>query len=413
MIKKIILSFYFLLILISIGNSQEIQKISGHITALNDSLPIPYAHIGILGTGIGTVSNMLGQFEFKGDFNFETDSLTISHIEYEQKRIAFKDLLTETIHIHLKKNEYELGEIIVLPKEKVKEIFKNVIKNLKKNYPTKLYQCEAFYREIQYEQRSKKYNRLIEAAINIQDGKVSSPTSKIKCSVLQLRKSDNYTQEHWGSKVMRSFFTLPNDLHDLLKMNPTRIYKESLHKEDMYCNPLKWVYENKKGSISLKRLIKKKDHEIYVFHYERGSELYFDFYINKKDYALLRYDEELKGIQKKTYHFKKIGEKYYPSFFKSENIQGILKNSKGLSMTICTLSFVNYSPDRKNFKRLRSRHTTPKNIDLYEQDMEYDETFWANYNILLKEPLNEKIISDLEKEESLSTQFKKNAKTKP
>ncbi|WP_321515138.1 carboxypeptidase-like regulatory domain-containing protein [Marinifilum fragile] len=408
--KKKLLLFNALLLLISqLSFAQNIHIIKGKISSTNDSLPIPYAHIGILDSGIGSISNNEGNFELKGEFDIEKDSLTISHIEYENICIPLKNIIADTNYIQLKKSEYELGEVIVLPSDKINEIFKHVIENLTINYPDKLYQCEAFYREVQYELKSKTNTRLIEAAINIQDGKITSPRSKIKCSVLQLRKSKNYTQEHWGSKLMNKLFINYNQLYYLLRGNPTRCYKELLSKGDLYCNPIQWASENKKGTLSLKSLIKKKGQEIYVFQYDLGPELSFNFYINKSDYAILQFDHELKNIQKQSYYFTKIDDKYFPSFFKSENIQSVLKDSKGLGMTISSLSFVNHNPNRKNFKRLRSKHVAIKDLELYDLKMEYDENFWSNYNILLDEPIDPKIISDLEQNKSIKTQFKENS----
>ncbi|NOU61602.1 carboxypeptidase-like regulatory domain-containing protein [Marinifilum caeruleilacunae] len=409
MLHKFIFYLGFLIITNQTCFSQNTQKIKGEISCFSDSIAIAYAHIGILGTGIGTISNINGDFELKGQFNLDKDTLVISHLEYEKKYIPLKEFVAEINHIDLVKSKYELGEVIVLPNEKINEIFKQVIENLKINYPDKLYQCEAFYREVQYELKTKTNTRLIEAAINIQDGKVSSPRTKIKCSVLQLRKSKNYTQEHWGSKLLSKLLIDYNQLYYLLRGNPTRCYKELLSKGDLYCNPIQWAYENKKGTLSLKSLIKKKGQEIYVFQYDVGPELRFNFYINKSDFAILQFDHELKNIQKQSYHFTKVEDKYYPSFFKSENIQSILKDSKGLGMTISSLSFVNHNPDRKNFKRLRSKHVAVKDLELYDLKMKYDEYFWASYNILLDEPIHPKIISDLEQGKSLQTQFKENS----
>ncbi|WP_321279643.1 carboxypeptidase-like regulatory domain-containing protein [Marinifilum fragile] len=409
MLQKFLSLLGILIIISQNCFSQNIHIIKGKISSTNDSLPIPYAHIGILDSGVGSISNNEGNFELKGEFDIEKDSLIISHIEYEKICIPLKNIIADTNYIQLKKSEYELGEVIVLPSDKINDIFKHVIENLTINYPDKLYQCEAFYREVQYELKSKTNTRLIEAAINIQDGKITSPRSKIKCSVLQLRKSKNYTQEHWGSKLMNKLFINYNQLYYLLRGNPTRCYKELLSKGDLYCNPIQWASENKKGILSLKSLIKKKGQEIYVFQYDLGPELSFNFYINKSDYAILQFDHELKNIQKQSYYFTKIDDKYFPSFFKSENIQSVLKDSKGLGMTISSLSFVNHNPIRKNFKRLRSKHVAIKDLELYDLKIEYDENFWSNYNILLDEPIDPKIISDLEQNKSIKTQFKENS----
>ncbi|NOU61603.1 carboxypeptidase-like regulatory domain-containing protein [Marinifilum caeruleilacunae] len=389
---------------------QNTQIIRGQISCLADTVAIPYAHVGILGTGIGTVTNIKGDFELKGQFNLEKDTLMVSHIEYEKKLIPLNELLSDTCYIKLVRNEYLLADVIVLPDNKKEEIFTNVIKNLKLNYPGKLYQCEAFYREVQYQERTKQHTRLIESAVNIQDGKVTAPLSKIKCSLLQFRKSDNFTEEHLGSKLFKKMLGFSqNYLHYLLVGNPVRYFKDRLHTSKF--NPLSQKYKDKELQFVLSHLIKKTDYEIYVF--KSTQSIPCTFYINSKDYAILKYEEELRTntrlIAKRSYQYTKIDNKYYPAFFYSVSITDYLKSSKGLGITESSLTFVNYSPDRKKFKRLRSKHVVPNEIDLYDQEMEYDENFWTNYNILLDEPLEEKVITDLEKKSSLQSQFKDNA----
>lgn len=410
--KIIILTISFILSLNSFLLAQDLKIIKGQISSLSDTISIPYAHIGILGTGIGTVSNINGNFELKGEFNTEKDTLMISHVEYEKKLIPLNELVADTNYIKLARNEYLLADVIVLPDDKKEEIFKKAIKNLKINYPDKLYQCEAFYREIQYEQKTKKHCRLIEAAINIQDGKATSPLSKIKCSLLQFRKSNNFTEEHWGSKLLKKILGYhTNYLQHLLIGNPIRYYKDRLHTSNF--NALAREYNNKKIKFEVSQIIKKHNNDVYVLIHQSPYDFVCKFYINKNDHAIIQYEKEMRSkiglVYKIVYQFKKINNKYYPAFFYNASVTDYLKNSKGLGITESSLTFVNYSPERKKFKRLRSKHVLPNEVDLYDQEMEYDENFWANYNILLDEPLEDKVITDLERETSLQNQFKENA----
>ncbi len=408
--KNIILSLLFTFCINPLLFAQELQKINGNITALYDTIAIPYAHIGILGSGIGTVSNINGDFQIKGHFDLQKDSLIISHIEYEKQHIPLTELLADTNHIQLNRNEYILADVIIMPEEQKN----NIIKNLKKNYSDKLYQSEAFYREVQYDDKTETYSRLVEAALNIQDGKITAPISKIKCSILQFRKSDNYTNEHWGSRMLKKFLNMPNGLHIILRDNSLRSYKSS-NSTGLY-NHLRFIYKQSLDNLRLLGTIHKNEEDIYVFQYSYNEKTSC-FYVNKNNYAVLQYDNEFRTktslVYKYSYHFRRIDEKYYPSFFSYTAISGIRSNSEGLGMTDISLTFVDYHLDKKTFKRLRRKHVLPKDIDLYDQEVVYDETFWANYNILLEEPLDYKVESDLEKEESLSTQFKKNAKTNP
>jgi hypothetical protein len=43
--------------------------------------------------------------------------------------------------------------------------------------------------------------------------------------------------------------------------------------------------------------------------------------------------------------------------------------------------------------------------DLYKQDFEYHPKFWANYTILLRNPLLKQVITDLNRGKTLEEQF--------
>ncbi|MCX8492216.1 MAG: hypothetical protein ORN54_14225, partial [Cyclobacteriaceae bacterium] len=55
-------------------------------------------------------------------------------------------------------------------------------------------------------------------------------------------------------------------------------------------------------------------------------------------------------------------------------------------------------------KKIRWRQKM-KNYGLQYQDQAYNKEFWNNYNILKESQLDKKIISDLEREQSLEYQF--------
>lgn len=415
MIKKAFFSIFFLLILISTGNSQSIQKITGRITNLKDSTSVSYAHIGILGSSIGTISNKNGDFEIKGNFNPDQDTLMISHIEYKMQCIPLKMLTANKNQIQLKRNQYILADVIVMPEEEKNKIIKNVIDNISRNYSNELYQSKAFYREIQYDKKTKTYSRLIEAALTIQDEKVTAPISKIKCSIQQLRKSNNYTDVHAGCKrLINSFDTpLPNQLHVLLRDNPIRSYKAT--KYSGLHNDLRFIYEKKLDQLKLIGIIHENDESVYVLQYSNRDDT-STFYVNKSNYALLKCEHKLESktalIYQRTYLFKQIGDKYYPAFFNYESISDIRSNKGSLGYTINSLTFVDHNLNKKTFKRIAYKDVIPKHIDLYDIEMEYDQNFWANYNIMLEDPIDDKVISDLEKQNSLQKQFKENARVK-
>jgi hypothetical protein len=66
--------------------------------------------------------------------------------------------------------------------------------------------------------------------------------------------------------------------------------------------------------------------------------------------------------------------------------------------------------DKKEYDRIKRRDLQDRELDLYVQDFNYNPVFWANYNILLLNPLMKKVENDLSKEKALEEQFKEKGK---
>ena len=60
---------------------------------------------------------------------------------------------------------------------------------------------------------------------------------------------------------------------------------------------------------------------------------------------------------------------------------------------------------RVDYERVKRKERQVKDSDLYKQDFEYHPAFWANYTILLRNPLLKQVISDLNHGKTLEEQF--------
>lgn len=69
----------------------DAQNIRGTVVETGSKNPIPYVNIGILNQGMGTVSNLNGEFEFDVSKSSSDDSIKFSSIGYLSKQFSISD----------------------------------------------------------------------------------------------------------------------------------------------------------------------------------------------------------------------------------------------------------------------------------------------------------------------------------
>lgn len=111
--------------------------------------PIAYASI-LFNAKNGVITNTEGEFNITIKRNIKpTDSLTISCLGYDEKRIALSTYNNETIYLNTK--TVDLDEVLITNKEyTIEEIIDNIKENLDKNYKQNLSERKLFFRESYY-----------------------------------------------------------------------------------------------------------------------------------------------------------------------------------------------------------------------------------------------------------------------
>ena len=112
------INFYILILIHLLGSelfSQEIVM-NGNVVDAKNQQPIEFVNIGILNKNQGTITNPKGQFNLIIPKKFETDSITISHINYHSVRILAKNFSNRTIILEPKTTE--LSEVVVSNKKR-------------------------------------------------------------------------------------------------------------------------------------------------------------------------------------------------------------------------------------------------------------------------------------------------------
>lgn len=96
------------------------QIISGTVVDLASKQALPYVNIGIVGKGIGTVSDINGKFSINLDDSLNSQTLKFSYIRYKSQSFNVKEvkktLTNNTLSITLEESAVSLTQVVIKPK---------------------------------------------------------------------------------------------------------------------------------------------------------------------------------------------------------------------------------------------------------------------------------------------------------
>ena len=390
------------------------QLIKGKILDSRDDSPIPFVHVRISETVIGTSSNLDGQFELKVPNNTpEKQGITFSSIGYKSKKVDIPEDDSPVI-VHLEASMTQLsGVTITGNKDKNKttnqarRIVRKAFRRVKKNYSNAPMRYPSFYRH--YCAENGHYVRLIEAALDLyRNGKepytAIIPEENLKFQVNQLRRSFDFTENSRLSHPPISLnFLLSNDITAYTYHNPWKngqSFKYTLTDTTSY-----------------------EGDAVFVVDFQTSGEGSFEshyhgkLFIHSQDFAFIRTEitesNTLSSIGDSTViEIKKI-----VLYKQSENQYFLHRLSTDLSaLHVAFDSLGNISDSVVHDAHIeliannlildpinRTGSTEPKAEDLV--NVPYDSTFWDNYNILQATDLENRIIADLSERLSLRKQF--------
>jgi len=430
--KIISYTSFFLFLINSVYAQDETLTISGVIKSSSDSVGIAYAHVYVPENFVGTVANELGQFELK--VPIVVSQIQVSSVGYKTLSINLNKESLSQFQIYLDEAIYQLNEVVVSANnfDSALYFFDRAFQSIKLNYPSKPHLMEGFFRELSL--KDTLYTRLIEASVLVQEEGYNKQyfkhrtleETKSRVRVTELRKSDDFREYDWFNKALTFFFGQRNELYMLLRNNYVRLFDTKVRDYLMSYNNLKvvdWEYVGKsewEGKIVY--IISATIPQ--VFRKEKIT-----FYINQKDYAFVKIehtglpDATWKGdksllINNKYFdyrevNYRKVTNKYYPTFIHTiwsayGATSTIQMDGKGVRQYVDVLYLLTnvYEDD---YSKIKWRKADKQNSDLYEMKSTYNEQFWQNYNTVKLNPLKRNV-AELEKQNSLSEQFKKNQK---
>ncbi len=144
--KKTLLFLFFSVLLAFTLTAQSHKIAKGYISNETNDKPLPYVHIQIKGTGIGTISDKNGHFLLKIPSAYFDKRLLVSYIGYESFETEIKSIKKALI-VRLKPADYQIGEVIIMPDSTLLTFLEKAFKKIPENYPDYPTRLTGFYRE--------------------------------------------------------------------------------------------------------------------------------------------------------------------------------------------------------------------------------------------------------------------------
>ena len=389
--------------------AQSFVTISGKIVDRQTQEALSYASITVARSSLGTIANGSGQFIIHIPEASNRGTLHVSMLGYESWETSISTInSSQSLLIQLKAAAAMLPEVIVKDSLTAKQILKRAYDRLTKNYSSRSYQQEGFYREIQ--KADGKYVSLIEAAVLIDSrGMMSKSNDRIK--LIQLRKSLGFQTPHvpfWDSYNLLVGFLG----QDFVKHKKKSLIKhnDSYRKENTVIDgvPVYVIVVNERPQFWLNTL-----------------------YIRCDDYAVIRFEENYNvrhdgerswtvetNVTAKAYpQLKTLAVTYVPingQYFPERcamKFHAIYKDGitgKQLLDFEIDHQFVVTNRSFDNFVKIGNEEVVTSAVSLKKLPNKYDSAFWTNYNMIRETPLDSLIRKDLEAQMNLEDQFKKN-----
>jgi len=454
--RLLFLIILFVFFAVKIVNGQDYIILQGLIQGKNNK-SLGYASIGIVGTTIGTVSNTEGTFVFKIPKKYNEKTLKVSMLGYESYSIIISKIQNNNINIQLSETTYNISEVEVKPKD-AKEIIRKVIEKIPINYSTEPINMDGFYREMAfendtcvelaeaackfyyrpyneiYDKKEARRNRHLQGNVDRNEYYISpiimtwkNTNPKDKVQIIEARAS-NFQHKHrfkvipmGGSSSLIGYDWLKQDLSfkngDYLKNHRFNLL-------DITEYDGKQVY---KISVEPKSFVKTYYQTLYI-DTETYAIAIVEHFIQYKEFKQSKYwtpalykkrkqrckDTEKPGYYKVITKYKKINDKWYLNYIKQQNTFEYIfskyyvysdiqpKISYSLQSELLINNIIT-----KNIKNIPDSIVFQNRFfnALYEYDLNYNKSFWENYNTVALTTIQDSIVKQLEKYQSIEKQF--------
>tara|TARA_R110001583_G_scaffold99175_2_gene244447 strand:- start:3596 stop:4813 length:1218 start_codon:yes stop_codon:yes gene_type:complete len=400
MIKKLIFALFFLTYVTGITQAQEEEqktiRIIGQLTNAANQKAIPFANIGVKGTYIGAASNFDGYFELKIPRKHADKNIQISAVGFSTYNSSIEECsAVDTLHIQLTPVNYKIAEVEINAQSLVLiKMLKNAIDNIPDNYLQTPFNYDIYYRAEKSE--NEKLERKREAAIRIYDDK-----GYVRENAYQVFKERSYrflqVRKNFANNSLADGSTYLDELLEMdivrsrgniLNKNHLNFYDLSLDRITEYENDSIWViaYKSKKpilsntsdyyatsysGKIYIKlkdfSVIKNETHVVASNYSPQGR----SFYVNpeRQDWKPIKIEYDFSSTYKEHFGYYYLSYVDYKRHHELENKTTGEKKKLDMNAEMLITKIITTKPEV-----IENR--------AYYENMEYDENFWNNYNII-------------------------------
>lgn len=374
----------------AILSAQESFNFRATIMDAETNEPIPFAHIGIADTPLGTVSNSEGEFAMKLGQQHLEKKLLVSSVGYVTTQVGLDLMVDKFPVIWLERAVVELDPVVVTTLS-AKEIVRKAISKIEQNFPDHNFTTEAFYRTASNE--NGEFVRLLEAGVKVSDDGFQTKNRSVE--YLNIRKSKDFR-----------YFRLEEAhlLEDALPFDHVKQQKGFLNPDNLDY----WQY-------SIKSFTQLNQDHVFVIEArfigsKESVEHTAQIYIADDTYAIVQVDYDynwhnrhycqvdslqVADIQwKGSFHYNRFGEKFYLNYFTFQHIKEVV--DKVEKKLVGTLEVYNeYIVQSVDMFPLEHQVAAHKAEDLYAMNVG-DTLFWEEFNVPVETEFYQHIIQDLD-----------------
>jgi hypothetical protein len=394
-----------------VSSAQEYWQITGIVTNSETLEPLPYANIRILNKSLGTISNQQGRFIIRLPVEFRSDTLTFSYLGFKKQILPLDKVRTDSIIISLQPEIYKLKEVTAQGMTAM-GLLQKCLEQISENYPAQSVGMTAFYRETIRE--NSQPVQIVEAVLGIDKQPYVNDKKRDRMVLLKGRQNgDVYESRIWEfinfvdgpyealesdvCKYPDDFITLPRTRFNFLNPKHSRYYDYSFMEvpesaEDKYylirfyppAGEKKAVLEGEIYIDKLSLAIIRIDYRINPYHIKRTSvvDIYTESELNKLDIYTQTNSFDC------SVNYRLLNGKWFLDYVRiNYNFHLLWLNDQYLAQIDNTIQFVvtDFSLDQSFSARYGK--LIKRKFPLPQQLGEPDDSFWENYNYILREKI--------------------------
>ncbi len=391
---------------------QAFLTLEGQVVDPSDA-PVAYAHVALFddpASDGNVVTNEEGFFLLHLAPALSDKRIAVTAIGYQTLIVSVRDLTNHgPVRLVLQDTTYQLTGIEVSARTPA-EILREAIDRIDANYPAAPFTSEAFFRTAYSEDGT--YVKLLEASLQFHDRHFVDQ-KPVKAELRQIRKSNDYSEKvgyennNWLYNLLESGLVV-RERTNILDARSAADYNCSLETTTFFDERKLYVIQ-----ASLQQPAFDVEYELYI----DAATLAFvriDYKLDFReplfggDYDNLENAEYYIASQRGSEQYERFGDRYYPKTAWRESFAHVRHKATGEELV--TLGILQeLLVHQTEFQAPRKiQNPLPRRGDLYYVSLPYHQSFWDRYNRPVDTERQQRIRTDLEREEALEVQFRKN-----